>query len=255
MSRLVRSAAPSAITPATFAVLPGDGGGRPPQLLAPARRRALVDLLVSATRRALVVSLLAGLALLWSMPARAQLVGPSLDTTAGWWQNSEGGTVELRPFAGAFLPTGPARSLLKDGLLAGGQVSVRILPQLAATGTFAWTPNNDRTIAGAPTVDVYQYDVGLEARGAGWFQQGGWDFTPFVGAGVGGRTYSYRYLGVGSTTDFDGYGAVGGELGYGRVGLRVEARDYLSQYHPIDGVGPTTNHNDVIVVAGLRLRL
>jgi hypothetical protein len=141
-------------------------------------------------------------------------------------------------------------------VLAGTQVSVRLIPQLAVTGSFGWTPNNDQLIGGAPTLDVYQYDVGLEARGAGWVQSGGWDFTPFVGLGGGGRTYNYRDLNLSSTTDVDGYGSVGAELGYGHIGLRIEGRDYISQFKPLPEEGaPTTNRNDVAVLAGLRIRL
>ena len=72
-------------------------------------------------------------------------------------------------------------------MLAGGQLSARLVPALAVTGTFAWTPNNDQLTPGAPGLDLYQYDLGLEARGAGWFQGDGWAFTPFVGIGGGGR--------------------------------------------------------------------
>jgi hypothetical protein len=258
MSHFIRPSAGGQPIPApAIAMSAGDLGAPAPHLLTPARRRALVDLLVSAARRTLTAGFLLGLALLWSMPAHAQEVGPNAaqPPNSGDWLSSSEGILEVRPFAGAFLPTGPARTDLKSALLAGAQVSARLVPQLAVTGTFAWTPNNDRTLVGEPTLDVYQYDLGLEARGAGWFEGDGWDFTPFVGVGGGGRTYDYRNIGVGSTTDVDGYGAVGGELGYGRLGLRVEARDYISQFHPLNGIGLTTNHNDVDVAAGLRLRL
>jgi hypothetical protein len=255
MSRLVSSSLGRAATaPAGSAV--SNPIGRPAQLLSADRRRRIVRLLRSA-QRTLAAASVASAIVTWAAPARAQLVGGAANqpAPAGSWLSATDGVVEVRPFAGALIPTGAERTILKNALLAGGQVSVRILPQLAATGTFAWSPNNDRSFLGAPTLDVYQYDLGLEARGAGWFQGDGWNFTPFAGLGVGGRTYNYRNLDFRSTTDVDGYGSVGAELGYGRVGLRVEGRDYISQFHPLNGIGTTTNHNDVALGAGLTFRL
>jgi hypothetical protein len=258
MSRLVSPSLrrASGARASTVGSAAGNPVGRSAQVLSADRRHSLVRLLRNA-QRTLAAASIASALLTWAAPARAQLVGGATNqpAPAGSWLAATDGVVEVRPFAGALIPTGPSREFLKNALLAGGQVSVRILPQLAATGTFAWSPNNDRSFLGAPTLDVYQYDLGLEARGAGWFEGDGWHFTPFAGLGVGGRTYNYRNLDFRSTTDVDGYGAVGGELGYGRIGLRVEGRDYISQFHPLNGIGPTANHNDVALGAGVTVRL
>ena len=45
---------------------------------------------------------------------------------------------------------------------------------------------------------------------------------------------------------------MGGELGRGRVRLRLEARDYVTGFKPLAGGGPTDTRNDVVVMAGLR---
>jgi len=225
------------------------------QLLSADRRQSVVRLLRTAQRTLAAVSVAA--LVTWAAPAGAQLVGGAANqpAPAGSWLAATDGVIELRPFAGALIPTGPARAYLKNALLAGGQVSVRILPQLAATGTFGWSPNTDRSFLGAPTLDVYQYDVGVEGRAAGLFQGDNWYLTPFAGLGGGGRTYNYRNLSLRSTTDVAGYGAVGADVGYGRIGLRVEGRDYISQFHPLNGVGTTVNHNDVALGAGVTVRL
>jgi hypothetical protein len=160
---------------------------------------------------------------------------------------------EIRPYAGAFIPTGQQRDLLKDAVIAGGQASYRVLPQLAFTGTVGWAPSKDRVTPGDQTVDVWQYDLGAELRAPSWLTSGAWDFTPFAGLGAGGRTYNYRDLDVNSKSNFAGFGAIGGELGFGRIGVRLEGRDYVSQFKPFDG-GDSKTRNDVTVAAGLTLR-
>ena len=166
-------------------------------------------------------------------------------------RNSNG--FEIRPYAGAFIPTGKQRDLLKDAVMVGGQASYRIVPQLALTGTLGWSPSKDRITPGDQTLDVWQYDLGAELRAPSWFTSGAWDFTPFVGLGAGGRTYNYRDLDVDSKTNVAGFGTLGGELGFGRIGLRIEGRDYVSQFKPFDG-GDSKTRNDVTVAAGLTLR-
>ncbi|HUQ80734.1 MAG TPA: hypothetical protein VM076_06345 [Gemmatimonadaceae bacterium] len=160
---------------------------------------------------------------------------------------------ELRPYAGAYIPTGTQRDLLKDAVLVGGQAAYRILPSLALTGTVGWAPSKDRVTPGDQTIDLWQYDLGAELRAASWKTWGTLDFTPFVGLGGGGRTYSYRDLDVDSKTNVAGYGVLGGELGFGHFGLRLEARDYVSRFKAFDGSDSRTR-NDVTVASGFTLR-
>jgi hypothetical protein len=160
---------------------------------------------------------------------------------------------ELRPYVGAYIPTGDQRDILKDAVLVGGQASYCILPQLAITGTVGWSPSKDRVTPGNETVDLWQYDLGAELRAAAWQTWGTLDFTPFIGLGGGGRTYNYRDLDVDAKTNVAGYGVLGGEIGFGRLGVRLEARDYVSRFKPFDGSDSKTR-NDVTVATGVTLR-
>ena len=74
---------------------------------------------------------------------------------------------------------------------------------------------------------------------------------PFAGIGAGARSYNYRSLDVDATHNLAAYGSVGGELERGRFSLRIEARDYVSGFKPLAGVGSTATRNDVVVLAGI----
>jgi len=209
-----------------------------------ALRRGLASL-PRTLRLGFVVSLVAASLPTLATPARAQATGDPFSSPGGF---------ELRPYVGAYIPTGNQRDFLEDAVLTGVQGSLRINPVFALTGTFGWSPSEDRLTLGDPTLDLCQYDIGGEARAANWVRGETWNFSPFVGLGLGGRTYHYRDLDVDASTQFGGYGALGGDLGFGRLGLRLEARDYLSRFEPLIGDGDSDTRNDVALLAGLNYR-
>jgi hypothetical protein len=159
---------------------------------------------------------------------------------------------ELRFTSGAFIPTGNQRNVLKDAQLSAVQLSWVVRPSLAVTGTFAWARSHDLTSAESPKLDVFTSDLGVEVRPAQWFSGGAVTFSPFAGVGAGARSYNYRKLDVDATHNLAGYGAVGGEVGIGRIGLRLEVRDYVGGFKPLVGAGKSETRNDVVVQVGLR---
>ena len=194
-------------------------------------------------------------------PVVTILVGALIIATAGpvtghaQAYNTSGLRFEVRPYAGAYIPTGDQRDLLKDAVFAGAQLSWLPIERLALAVTFGWSPSKDRITAGDQSLDIYQYDLGAEWRSPSRYRSANWSFLPFVGAGVGGRTYDYRDLPVSSKTDFDGYGALGGEFGFGSWGIRIEGRDYVSQFKNLSGPADgTKTRNDVTVAAGLSVK-
>ena len=159
---------------------------------------------------------------------------------------------EFRVSSGALLPTGDQRDLIKSAKVTAAQVSWTPRPAFAVTGTFGWARSRDLATVGAPKLDAFTADVGVEARRATWFAKRAVTFDPFVGIGAGSRSYDHHGIRENATHNMSGYGSVGGELGAGRVGLRVEARNYVSGSKPLAGTGRSVTRSDVVILAAVR---
>ena len=155
--------------------------------------------------------------------------------------------------SGTLVPTGAEHNAIKRADLSAAQLTYVVRPSLAITSTVGWARSRDIAIGGDPKLDVFTYDVGAELRAPSWNTGNAMTFTPFAGAGAGGRSYNYRKLDVDATHNLAAYGSVGGELGVRRVRVRLEARDYVTGFKPLGGVGQSRTGNDVVVMAGLRL--
>jgi hypothetical protein len=153
--------------------------------------------------------------------------------------------------SGGMLPTGALRMTLKDAAVSAAQLSLRVYPRLALTTTLAWTRSRDIATVGRPKVDLFSYDIGAEAHLAPRQVLQSLTFNPFVGAGAGARSYNYRAIDQDATHNATVYGSLGGDVGIRRVRLRVEARDYVAGFKPLNGVGTSSTHNDVVVLFGL----
>ncbi|MDB4878494.1 MAG: hypothetical protein JWM41_4940 [Gemmatimonadetes bacterium] len=195
---------------------------------------------VSVTRAALAA--VGALGLLVSSP----------HTSAAQTQAPQASAWEFRVTSGAFVPTGNQRHFLKDAQVTAAQISWVVRPSLAITGTFGWARSRDVASVDTPKLDVFTSDLGIEARPIQWFADRAVTFSPFAGFGAGARSYNYRALNVDATNNLAGYGTVGGELGMGRVGLRLEVRDYATGFKPLVGGGKSDTRNDVVMMVGLR---
>lgn len=142
---------------------------------------------------------------------------------------------ELRFTSGKLMPTGIQRDALKPADVSAAQVAWVVRPAVAITGTFGWARGRDLTTSNAARLDVFTSDVGVELRYAEWDTGLGMTFSPLVGAGGGVRSYNHRSLDVDATHNLTAYAAVGGEFGRGRVGVRVELRDYTSGFGRVAG--------------------
>ncbi len=156
---------------------------------------------------------------------------------------------ELRFTSGSFMPVGEQQRVLRSAPLTAAQLSWTPRPSLAITGTLGWARSRDRLAAGTPKVDAFTADVGAELRAA----VGRTSFSPFVGVGAGSRSYDSHGRGTETTHNLAGYAAVGGELVIRRVGLRVEARDYVTGFKPMRDAERSAVRNEVVVMTALRL--
>ena len=154
--------------------------------------------------------------------------------------------------SGALVPTGVQRDAIARAEMTTAQLSYLVLPNLAVTSSLGWSRSRDLVSAGQPTLDVFTYDLGAEARANRWVVGDALTFSPFVGVGAGARSYNYRSLDVDATHNLAAFGSVGGEIGYRRIRLRLEARDYLTGFKPLAAEGTTGRRNDLTVMAGLR---
>ena len=161
-------------------------------------------------------------------------------------------TWELRIPGGALIATGAQRDHLQNGQLTALQLSRTVGSRLAITGTFGWARSRDLATIDSPKLDVFTSDIGLEARSREWFGDRPASVSAFAGIGGGARSYNYRKLDVDATNNLAGYVAAGGELGMGRVALRIEARDYATGFRPLVGGGKSEARNDVVIMAALR---
>jgi Outer membrane protein beta-barrel domain len=161
---------------------------------------------------------------------------------------------EIRPFAGAVIPTGELRNLFLDAPMFGVSTAAELKPTIHVLATFMWAPAQDKYGLVENNVNIFQYTAGAEL-GFVTPLAGSWELRPFAGLGVGGRTYAFQGVGRNDRTDFVGYGAIGTEFQIARTALRLEVRDNVFGYRsPIPRAG-TETLNDIGVSLGVAYHL
>jgi hypothetical protein len=163
--------------------------------------------------------------------------------------------VQIRPLAGVLVLMGDQRAQLKNAVLVGAQGSCRINPNVAVIGSFGWSPSEDKASVTRPSVDLYQYDVGLEGRLNNLTPTVGISTRPYAVVGAGGRTYDLRSTtGPGTQTNPLAYGALGIDLNETNDGLgfRLEVRGNVTEFKGLRGELPDRRtRNDLQFAAGL----
>lgn len=162
--------------------------------------------------------------------------------------------LRLSPYAGAFIATGEQRDVLDDALLTGLTLSYDLTPYLAVVGSFGWAGSQgQQALTLDEDLDVFQYDVGVQGQYPLLLGHG-LTLKPFVGAGLGARTYDFRDLDVDAETDLAGYLSLGANLEYRRLVLGVTMRDYVSAYDGIATDEDSTARNDISLFTSIGAR-
>lgn len=178
----------------------------------------------------------------------AALLIPLAASTA--WGNT---IPEYRVIAGAYIPTGSQADLLKSSVALGMQGGVELNPMLHLVATVTYATPKTKGVAFTDDVHLYQYDAGAELFHV--YSASGetihWTFRPFLGAGVGARTYNPQHSDVKSTTDMAGYGSLGAELQHQNIAVRLEARDYVTRFNGFRSELKTKTSNSLVVGGGL----
>ncbi len=155
--------------------------------------------------------------------------------------------------SGSLVPTGAQRATLKRGDLTVAQLSYVLNPGVALNASIGWARSHALATAGEPRLDVLTYDMGAEFRANQWMTRGAVTFSPFAGLGAGARSYHQRTVGLAATHNAAAYGSVGGEFGYKRVRMRLEARDYVTGFKQLTSGGAAGQRNDVALLLGFRI--
>jgi outer membrane protein with beta-barrel domain len=149
--------------------------------------------------------------------------------------------IELRPFAGAYVPTGKLRDDFKAGFTFGGQAAYQLTPNFHLLATGSWTRADSKLAPTDVKTNIWSYDVGAELGLVRSFTPA-LSFHPFFGLGLGARTYDYNEQTFANKTCTAGYGAIGSELQTGPIAFRFEGRDYAVCYKsPVNGKSSTRN--------------
>lgn len=158
--------------------------------------------------------------------------------------------LEFRPVLGGLLATGAQKRAFEDGALVGIQLAAEVHRIVHVVGAFAYVPTQTRRAdGGLDQIRILQWDLGVELN-ARLRRRGHWTPKPFIGAGVGHRTFGNvrRDMRRGYPTV---YGGLGIEYQTDVVGVRLEARDYVSRFAGFDAAEPDAVRNDIGLAIGI----
>lgn len=156
---------------------------------------------------------------------------------------------EIRPFAGALISMGAQRDVFDNAGLFGVETALELNPGFHLVGTLAWAPMNAKYNVPDDAANLIQYDAGVEVGFVRRLAED-WDLKPFIGGGVGGRTYTFAAKALRDRTCLAGYGTVGTEFQVAQLALRVEARDNLFCYQSPLPAGAKATRNDIGLLFG-----
>ena len=158
--------------------------------------------------------------------------------------------LELRPVLGGLLATGAQRRTFEDAALLGVHLAAELRRNFHVVGAFSYIPSQThRADGGHDEILIFQWDLGAELNSRLRARRY-WTPRPFVGGGVGRRTYENKRLELrhGYATVYGGFGI---EYQTDVIGVRLEARDYVSRFAGFDGTEPRGVRNDIALAIAI----
>jgi hypothetical protein len=177
----------------------------------------------------------------------------ALGVPAAGAQMADAPMLELRPYAGAWIPTGDARDRFDDEPILGAQLALQVRPRTRLVGGIGLVPAEADYSVTDRAVTIVQVDAGLEwdfARAIQWAR-----LRPFLGLGAGGRSYLYGDGALKDRTCLAGHGAVGSDARIGPTKVRFEVRGNVYCFKfPVGGAQSRTR-SDLTIAVGLPFRV
>ena len=155
--------------------------------------------------------------------------------------------------AGVAIPTGAHRRAFGDVAFVGAQTSVSLTRAWDLVASFGWQRSAAKYAVTDNHVHVLVYNFGLE-RVFRAEPSGHPAFVPFVGGGVGGRSFDFRSSDLQSTACYAGYGNGGVFREWRRTTLRLEARENLFCFKSPLGPGAEQTRSEASVSLGMGMR-
>jgi len=168
--------------------------------------------------------------------------------------------IDLRPAAGAFIPTGDQLKAMDRGALLGIGVGVAFHPMVSVVANGTYIASHDKTRPTEEFIGIYQFDIGAEGGLAPMGVFRSFMLRPYAGVGVGMRRYSPTAYALESVTKGLGYGAIGLESPFARGGVRLGLRANLSKFEGFEEDAPVTFDRDsqkldLALEFGVRVRI
>jgi hypothetical protein len=176
-----------------------------------------------------------------------------LGVPAAGAQMADAPMLELRPYVGAWIPTGDARDRFDDEPIIGAQMALQVRPWTRLVGGIGLVPAEADYPVADHEVTIVQIDAGLE-----------WDFArriqsarlrPFLGLGAGGRSYLYGDGALKDRTCLAGYGAAGSDARLGPTKVRFEVRGNVYCFKSPVGGARSRTRSDLTIAVGLPFRI
>jgi len=170
---------------------------------------------------------------------------PALAAPPAFAHTPERTRIEISTTVGALIPRDDQRDLFRSQFLFGLNMSYDLNDYFAVVASLGVTaekmlgqriekPRSTRLDR------LYQYDLGVRAQKP--FDLGTHlVMRPFVGVGLGARSYTFKNAGPADETFLAGYGTAGVSFEYRRIALALGARAYLSAFSSSD------SRNDIAV--------